>query len=97
MARLSLIRLDARGWERREDFWTALLPALGAPDWHGPNLDALYDGLVAGENRVRPPVTVEIVVSTPLPAPLTAYLARVRGVFADAARDTGLPIELRFV
>ncbi len=97
MARLSLIRLDARGWQQREDFWTALLPALGAPDWHGPNLDALYDGLVAGENRVRPPVTVEILVSTPLPAPLTAYLDRVRGVFADAACDTGLPIELRFV
>ncbi|MBB6503337.1 RNAse (barnase) inhibitor barstar [Sphingomonas endophytica] len=97
MARLSLIRLDARGWQRREDFWAALLPALGAPDWHGPNLDALYDGLVAGENRVRPPLTVEIVVSTPFPVPLTTNLDRVRNVFADAARDTGLPIELRFV
>lgn len=94
---MSLIRLDARGWQRREDFWAALLPALGAPDWHNPNLDALYDGLVAGENRVRPPLTVEIVVSTPLPAPLTHYLGRVRGVFDDAARDTRLPVALRLV
>ena len=94
---MPLIPLDARGWQRREDFWAALLPALGAPDWHGPNLDALYDGLVAGENRVRPPLTVEIAVSTPLPEPLAAYLDRVRGVFVDAARDTGIPIEFRFV
>ncbi len=94
---MPLIRLDPRGWQRREDFWAALLPALGAPDWHGPNLDALYDGLVAGENRIRPPLTVEITVSTPLPEPLAAYLDRVRGVFADAARDTGVPIDVRFV
>ncbi|WP_037487847.1 barstar family protein [Sphingomonas phyllosphaerae] len=94
---MSLIKLDARDWQSREDFWAALLPALGAPDWHGPNLDALYDGLVAGENCVRPPLTVEIAVSTPLPEPLTAYLDRVRGVFADAASDTGLPIDFRLV
>jgi len=94
---MSLIRLDARDWRTRQDFWAALLPALGAPDWHGPNLDALYDGLVAGENRVRPPVTVEIAVGIPLPDALTAYLDRVRGVFDDAARDTGLAIALRFV
>ena len=93
---MSLILLDARDWQQREDFWAALLPALGAPDWHGPNLDALYDGLVAGENRVRPPLTVEIAISTPLPAPLLAYLDRVRGVFDDAARDTRLAIALRF-
>ncbi len=94
---MPLIRLDARGWQQREDFWAALLPALGTPDWHGPNLDALYDGLVAGENRVPPPLTVEIAVSTPLPAPLIAYLDRVRGVFADAARDTELAIDFRVV
>ncbi|WP_341208158.1 barstar family protein [uncultured Sphingomonas sp.] len=94
---MSLISLDARDWHCRADFWAALLPALGAPDWHGPNLDALYDGLVAGENRVRPPLTIEIAVSTPLPEPLTAYLDRVRRVFADAARDTGMTIDFRFI
>lgn len=94
---MPLIRLDAHGWQRREDFWAALLPALGAPDWHGPNLDALYDGLVAGDNQVRPPLSVEIAVSTPLPAPLAAYLERVSGVFADAARDTGILIDFRLV
>lgn len=97
MARMPMIRLDARDWQRREDLWAALLPALGAPAWHGPNLDALYDGLVAGENLIRPPLTVEIAVSTPLPEPLAAYLDRVRGVFADAARDTGMAIDFRLV
>ncbi len=92
---MSLIRLDARDWRTRADFWAALLPALGAPDWHGPNLDALYDGLVAGDNRVRPPLMVEILVATPLPADLVAYLERVQCVFDDAARHTGLTIGLR--
>ncbi|KQN92924.1 hypothetical protein ASE95_09930 [Sphingomonas sp. Leaf231] len=94
---MSLIRLDARDWRTREQFWAALLPALGAPDWHGPNLDALYDGLVAGENRVRPPLSVEICTTTPLPAALMAYLARVGIVFEDAAHDIGLAIALRIV
>lgn len=94
---MSLIRLDAAAWQGREDMWQALLAALGAPEWHGPNLDALYDGLVAGENRVRPPLMVEIAATRHLPVALVADLTRVRIVFEDAARDTGLPITLGFV
>lgn len=94
---MPLIRLDARSWTTRDDLRRALLPALGAPAWHGPNLDALFDGLVAGENRVRPPITVEIEVDAPLSEQLAGYLDRVRGVFDDAARETGLPIALRVV
>ncbi|MDR6789332.1 hypothetical protein J2Y58_002703 [Sphingomonas sp. BE138] len=67
MAGVPLIRLDARAWQTREHFRAALLPALGAPAWHGRNLNALYAGLVAGEDRVRPPLMVEIVVARPLP------------------------------
>jgi RNAse (barnase) inhibitor barstar len=93
---MSLIHLDAGAWQGREDMWRALLAALGAPDWHGPNLDALYDGLVAGENRIRPPLSIEIVATAALPVALLAELTRVRIVFEDAARDTGLPIALRF-
>jgi hypothetical protein len=39
------INLDARAWRNRDDFYGALLPSLGAPHWHGRNLDALNDSL----------------------------------------------------
>lgn len=37
---MKLIELDASGWTKPLDFYLALLPQLGAPDWHGLNLDA---------------------------------------------------------
>ena len=46
------ITLDAATWREFRDIYAALLPAMGAPDWHGPNLDAVYDALVAGHYRV---------------------------------------------
>jgi RNAse (barnase) inhibitor barstar len=46
------ITLDAAAWREFRDIYAAMLPALGAPDWHGPNLDAVYDALVAGHYRV---------------------------------------------
>ncbi len=93
---VTMIRLDARGWNDRDDLWRDLLAGLGAPDWHGANLDALYDGLVAGENRARPPLVVEITGATQLPPALIAHMTRVREVFDDAARD-GAAVAMRFV
>jgi RNAse (barnase) inhibitor barstar len=46
------ITLDAAAWREFRDIYAAMLPALGAPDWHGPNLDAVYDALVAGHYKV---------------------------------------------
>ena len=93
---MNVIRLDARGWQVREDLWDALLPALGAPDWHGHSLDALFDSFVAGLNRVAPPLTVEIAGLARAPAALVAYATRIREVFDDAAVETGQVIALRF-
>jgi RNAse (barnase) inhibitor barstar len=90
------LRLDARGWYSREAMWRALLDALGAPEWHGHSLDALYDSLVSGLDRVRPPLLVELVGAAECPAALVAYLTRVREVFADAGAVLGGTVELRF-
>ncbi len=95
MTRRLILRLDARGWDSREAMWRALLDALGAPEWHGDSLDALYDSLVSGLNRVRPPLVVEMVGAARCPAALVAYLTRVREVFADAASALGEKVELR--
>jgi len=95
MRRPLTLRLDARSWHSREDMWRALLDALGAPEWHGDSLDALYDSLVSGLHRVRPPLLVELVGAAHCPAALVAYLTRVREVFADANAASGEEIGLR--
>ncbi len=42
------VEFDASNWRDWSDLYAALLPALGAPDWHGRNLDALRDSMLAG-------------------------------------------------
>jgi RNAse (barnase) inhibitor barstar len=55
------IPLDGSGWRTPEDFYTSLLAALGAPAWHGHNLDALSDSLGGGGiNKLNPPIRVTI-------------------------------------
>jgi RNAse (barnase) inhibitor barstar len=55
------IVLDGSNWRSVEDFYAALLPALGAPDSHGRSLDALNDSLRgAGPSEVNPPLAITI-------------------------------------
>jgi RNAse (barnase) inhibitor barstar len=42
---MRIIELDAENWETAIDFYKALLPALGAPEWHGYSPDALIDSM----------------------------------------------------
>jgi RNAse (barnase) inhibitor barstar len=55
---MHFIELDGASWQSRDDFYSALLSRLGAPDWHGRNFDALNDTLRGGDiNAVNPPIT----------------------------------------
>src|SRR5215210_8137398 len=55
------VHLDGRIWVSSDDFYEALLGALGAPGWHGRNLDALEETLSSGEmNAVNPPLDIAI-------------------------------------
>lgn len=61
---LEIIRLDASDWAGVQDFYDAVLPALGAPDWHGTNVNALVESMVQGDiNKVEPPFRIEILNS----------------------------------
>lgn len=91
---MELILLDASGWQSPDDFYSALLPKLGAPDWHGRNLDALYDSLSGGINRLNPPFAVEIDGAATLPDDLKAFLAKVTAVFEDARAQLGADVIL---
>jgi len=72
--------LDASAWQSRDDFYDALLPSLGAPAWHGRNLDAL-NGSIGGDdlNAVRLPFRITIANSANVPSDLREYLSK----FAD--------------
>jgi hypothetical protein len=58
---MRIIELDARGWSKPDDFYAALLPELGAPEWHGHNANALNDSVIwGGINAVNPPLMIRI-------------------------------------
>ena len=55
------IHLDGRAWQSADDFYVAYLKAVGAPEWHGHNLDALWDSLTGGDiNQRNPPLRIHI-------------------------------------
>ena len=55
------VLLDGQSWVSSDDFYEALLAALGAPSWHGRNLDALEETLRSGEtNALNPPLDLAI-------------------------------------
>jgi RNAse (barnase) inhibitor barstar len=58
---MNVVKLQGRLWRTRDDFYAALFDAIGAPDWHGDNLDALNDSLAGDDiNEVRQPLHIFI-------------------------------------
>jgi RNAse (barnase) inhibitor barstar len=56
------IILDASSWKTQDDFYTSFFMAVGAPSWHGRNLDALNDSVRTGSiNELERPYSIIIV------------------------------------
>jgi RNAse (barnase) inhibitor barstar len=93
---MKVISLDASAWRSPEDFYSALLPQLGAPTWHGRNLDALDDSLGGGDiNALEPPFRIQIEGTEKLPKPIQSFLSKVERVFADVRAETHKQIEFQ--
>ena len=89
---MKIIALDAQGWRTQDDFYDALLPAIGAPEWHGRNLDALWDSIVGGDiNSVSPPFVVRV-MNAPA-GEVQSFLAKAERLFLDARAD-GIDVQL---
>ena len=84
---MKAISLNGAEWSSTEDFFAALLPELGAPSWHGHNLNALYDSLSGGINEVEPPFTVTVHNTAGLSSDFAPLFSGVAEVFADARRE----------
>lgn len=93
---MKVITLDASAWSSPDDFYSALLPQLGAPAWHGRNLDALDDSLGGGGiNALEPPFRVQIEGTEKLPESMQHFLSKVEQVFADVCAETQKQIEFQ--
>lgn len=89
---MNAISLNGAEWRSIDDFFAALLPELGAPSWHGHNLNALYDSLSGGINEVEPPFTLTVRNTESLPPDFVALFSGVADVFADARREFGADV-----
>ena len=89
------IRLDASEWKTKDDFYDALLPALGAPAWHGRNLDALNDSISSDEiNEVSLPFRFLLVGTKSVPSELRVYLKKFAELVADLPTHRGADVSL---
>ena len=93
---MKVIRLDASAWRSEEDLYSALLPQLGAPAWHGHSLDALNDSIGGGDiNAVEPPFRVEVDGADQLPEAMRDLLSGVARLFAEVRAETRKDVELQ--
>ena len=55
---MRIIEIDGSDWQSVKDFLTALRAAIGAPDWHGSNVNAFIDSMIwGGINQIEPHLT----------------------------------------
>jgi RNAse (barnase) inhibitor barstar len=87
------IVLDVTGCTTTAELNEAAAKVLGAPDWHGRNLDAWWDSLRSDDiNEVRAPYTIVIRGSRTVPADLAEYVRRFASLFDDARAEYGISI-----
>jgi RNAse (barnase) inhibitor barstar len=85
---MRIIELDAAKWKTVIDFYNALLPALGAPKWHGESVDALIDSAIWGRiNAIDPPYTIRIVRTQNLSKNVRDHIILVKEDLAEARKE----------
>ena len=78
-ASMRTIELNAANWKTLSDFYNALLAALGAPENHGHNANALLDLMIWTDriNAAKPPYSVRITGTADLPNEVKAEITLV--------------------
>jgi len=88
--------LDATGWQNREDVYDAFFRAVGAPEWHGRNFDALRDSIETGSiNAIEVPYTIRVVNAAGVSGEAKQMLHDFRDLIQElAARGCAVGIEI---
>jgi RNAse (barnase) inhibitor barstar len=97
---LQRIVLDASEWKSFDDFDGSLRRVLGAPDWHGNNVDAFIDSMVYGDiNWLESPYTIVIQALDRAPAEVqqevrafSAHINRAAAAYHGTEREVGIEI-----
>jgi RNAse (barnase) inhibitor barstar len=92
---LKELPLDGAKWQSKDDVYDSFFRAVGAPDWHGRNLDALNDSIAHGSiNQVEVPYRLVIKNYDKI----GAGAKQMADDFIDLIRDiaaSGCPVEIR--
>jgi len=95
MAGMRELNLNGSSWKNSDDFYDAFFKAIGAPEWHGRNFNALNDSIAHGNiNEIEVPYRIVIQnIFSP-----NADLRRLLRDFADFIRELagrGCPVEIQ--
>jgi len=89
------LTLNGAEWKTRDDVYDSFFRAVGAPDWHGRNFNALRDSIATGSiNSVEVPYRL-VIQNYDKIAPPARQMA---DDFVDLIRELaaeGCPVEIR--
>jgi RNAse (barnase) inhibitor barstar len=86
--------LDATRWQTRDDLYDAFFAAVGAPDWHGRNFNALRDSIVTGSiNKIEVPYTLIVRNVDGIGADASQILRDFAGLIEEVAA-AGTPVAI---
>ncbi len=94
---MKTFKMDVSECLTADDVYRRLLAVLDAPDWHGHNLDALWDSITSDINGLLPPYAIEVAGREDAPQPVSALLSHIQALFEEAHHDANIRVELRLV
>ncbi|MCX4030517.1 barstar family protein [Endozoicomonas sp. SM1973] len=88
------ITVDWKQIQSEGDFYDIFLPQIQAPEWHGRNLNALIDSLVAGDiNLIEPHYTIRNINIASVPEHLSSFQLIILNTFNKGiAENRGIKI-----
>ena len=85
---MSTVVVDWSQVDSRATFFELILPQLGAPDWHGDNLDALSDSVIGDDiNELKAPYRVHFKNADKISDDLLEFSGYVSDIFAQASEE----------
>jgi RNAse (barnase) inhibitor barstar len=86
--------LDAHDWHTKDDVYRSLFIALGAPEWHGRNFNALHDSIVTGGiNNTEAPFSLVIKGLAGAQPPAQEFVQQLITLFNEF-KAAGCPVSL---
>ena len=89
------ISIDVSKCQTVDDVYTILLSALAAPNWHGHNLDALWDSITSDINDVMPPYSIEVSGKNEVSDALALLIVQMQSIFEEARANQAIEVSFK--